>query len=97
MKTSTNKELNGWSKIYSPKNLKVNVREWLLDNGQDDEDAEIFDTNTTFADLKSCVTGKDEYGCNVLDYDNLGRFCAVQALDSFLRDLTFDALFSINK
>ena len=97
MKTSTNKEIKGWRNTFTPKDLTVNVREWLLENGQDEDDATIFDAETTFADLKSCLAGKDQYGVQEIDYDKLGQFCCTNALDSFLRDITFDALSAINK
>lgn len=94
MKTSTNKEIKGWRNIFTPKNLKVKVSEWLLENGHDNEDASIF-AWITFADMKSCVIGKDERGANIINYDKLDELTDYAYMDSYLRDVTFDALFSI--
>lgn len=94
MKTSTKKEINGWRNIFTPKNLKVNVSEWLLENGHDEDDASVFE-GITFGDLKKCILGKDSYGKNIINWDKLDELTGYAYMDSYLRDVTFDALFSI--
>lgn len=94
MKTSTKKEIKGWRNIFTPKNLKVKVSEWLKENGHDDDDASVFE-GVTFADLKSCVIGKDARGLNKINYDKLDELTGYAYMDSYLRDVTFDALFSM--
>ena len=95
MKTSTNVELKGWMNTFVPKSLDVNVREWLLENEMTEDDARVFEPDTTFADLRSCAKVIDKFGNRTLDYDRLGAFCTTDDMDSTLRDITFDAAFAI--
>ena len=96
MKTSTNKEINGWRNIFTPKNLKVKVDEWLLENGHDQDDAIVFE-GLTFGDLKKCIMCKDSFGKNIINWDLLEEMTCYAYMDSYLRDVTFDALSSMKQ
>jgi hypothetical protein len=97
MKTSTNKEIKGWNNIYTPKNLKVKVAEWLAENDLED-DAKNIDANATFADFKKFIQGTNEYGMQVVDVQACEiEYCENGYMDSFLRDVIFDALDAIKK
>lgn len=96
MKTSTKKQINGWNGIYTPKNLKVNVCEWLRENGHDEEDCNVIFDETTFGDLKGCVASVDKNGTRTLDWDKLNNYLLTYYIDSYLRDVIFDALFSMD-
>lgn len=95
MKTSTKKVINGYRNTFTPKNLKVNVCAWMLENGLDEQDTNCIFADTTFADLKSCDKGVNEHGAHVIDWDRLDQFCYTYGMDSFIRDIIFDATFAI--
>lgn len=94
MKTSTKKEIKGWRNIYTPKNLKVKVSDWLKENGHDDDDARVFE-GVTFGEMKACVDHIDEKGIRHINWDKFDSLICYRYMDSYLRDVTFDACFSI--
>lgn len=85
MKTSINKELKGWTKLYTPKSLNVNVREWLKENGLAD-DAKSISEKATFKDFQDCEQGED--GLDWERYEDL----TIGHVDTFLRDVIYSAV-----
>ena len=95
MKTSTNKLIKGWNNTYAPKDFNVKVAEWLRENNCED-DANNFDKNATFGDLKKFLQGTNEYGQNIVDVDAIElEYVENGYMDSFMRDIIFDAYFAI--
>jgi len=95
MKTSTNIEVKGWNKIYTPKNLKVKVAAWLAENDLAD-DAKNIDSKATFKDFQKFIIGTDEHGLQTVDVQACEReYVENGYMDSFLRDVIFDALTAI--
>ena len=95
MKTSTNIELKGWNNTFVPKNLKVKVSAWLAENGLE-EDAQNIDSTATFADFKQFIIGTDKHGLQIVDCEACQReYVENGYMDSFLRDVIFDALSAI--
>lgn len=85
MKTSTNIELKGWSNLYQPKSMRVNIREWLTENGLQDDAATVKES-ATFGDFEKCQKGEKE-----LDWERYEALLESHA-DTFLRDVIFAAV-----
>ncbi len=93
MRTSTNKEVDGWRNIYAPKNLQVKVAEWLAENGLAD-DANNIEEWATFEHFMQEIEYIDKDGRYTLSekYEDLAKN---NYIDSFLRDVIYDAILSI--
>ena len=91
MKTSTNKEIKGWRNIYAPKSASVKVADWLTENGLED-DAKNIAPEASFADFAKFINGKNKYGDNIIDVDSCEVELCYGHMDSFLRDVIYDAL-----
>lgn len=94
MNTSTAKQIDGWNGIYQPKSESTKVAEWLRENGLGD-DADNIDEGTTFADFGKAITGRTPQGLIEVDSQQYNRHAKNGHIDSFLRDMIFDALASI--
>lgn len=95
MKTSTNKELKGWRNTFVPKNENIFIAEWLLENGLA-EDADKTEEHVKFADLRKYIV-EQRNGRNVIDCEAMGEIMKDDYIDSFLRDILFDAHNAIEK
>lgn len=96
MKTSTNKEIKGWSNIYAPKSVTVKVADWLSENGLED-DAKNITPDASFADFSKFIQGKDKYGAQIVDVESCELEYCNGRMDSFLRDVIYDALGAVVK
>lgn len=96
MKTSTNKEIKGWKNIYTPKSVTIKVADWLSENGLED-DAKNIAKDASFADFAKFINGKNKYGANIVDVDSCEIEFCYGHMDSFLRDVVFDALDAVTK
>lgn len=95
MKTSTNKELKGWRNTFVPKNEDVLIADWLRENDLA-EDADKTEEYVKFADLRKYIV-EQRNGRNVIDCEAMGEIMKDDYIDSFLRDILFDALDAIEK
>lgn len=88
MKTSTSAPLKGWRNTYAPKCENINVREWLKENGLQN-DAPTIRPRATFRNFRNCL---DQGGR--VDFRLLKRY-TLRDMDTFLRDAIYSALEAI--
>ncbi|MBQ8938352.1 MAG: hypothetical protein IJ066_11665 [Bacteroidaceae bacterium] len=93
MKTSTNKELKCWKNTFAPKNENILIADWLRENDMA-VDADKTEGYVKFSDLRKYIVGQ-RGGRNIIDCEAMGEIMKDDYIDSFLRDILFDALDAI--
>lgn len=95
MKTSTNKELKGWRNTFTPKNEDILIADWLRENGLA-EDADKTEEYVKFSDIRKYIV-RQSNGHEAINCEAMGEIMKDDYIDSFLRDILFDALDAIEK
>jgi hypothetical protein len=95
MKTSTTKELEDWRNTFAPKNEDILIADWLRENGLA-KDADKAEEYVKFSDLRKYIVKQSDER-TVIACGALGEIMKDGYIDSFLRDILFDALDAIEK